>query len=153
MRAIKFRAWDREHHHMYANAYPFEHLVYVELPQDDPEVQKREHLMMDVNGKWFYWIIGKDITLMQFTGLKDKYDKEIWESDIVKFRHPDGNYGTGEVRYGRANGAFGFFLPHEGTGITVPVLNFMGTMSAAATYDFEVLGNIYENPELIEVKQ
>jgi hypothetical protein len=34
-----------------------------------------------------------------------------------------------------------------GTGIKVPMLNFIRTMGVAPDYDFEVIGNIYENSE------
>lgn len=91
---------------------------------------------------------GKSIDdyLLQYTGLLDKNGKKIYEADIVKFR--SGNeYEVGEVVFGKHNGAFCFFLPKEG--IRVPMLNFMATMSLAATYDFEVIGNRYEHPELL----
>lgn len=56
MREIKYRAYDKEYGHVYANAYPFEHLVYIEMPQDEPEVQARRALLrgagMSAKGIW-----------------------------------------------------------------------------------------------------
>jgi hypothetical protein len=69
---------------MYENAYPFEHLVYVEMPQDDPVVQARERLMHKINDKWFYFIIDKDMALMQYTGLQDRDGVEICQDDYVQ---------------------------------------------------------------------
>lgn len=66
-----------------------------------------------------------DYPLMQFTGLSDKNGKEIYEGDIV-VRHPDWKYGQEVVRW-------------EDTGFTI-------TSNAA---DYEIIGNIYQNPELL----
>jgi len=68
--------------------------------------------------------------LMQFTGLLDKNGKEIYEGDIVK--------GTGE-HIGQSNVFYGY-------GVWQP-FSYLGTYCGN---DFEVIGNIYENPELLE---
>ena len=99
--------------------------------------------------------MGEKCFLMQYTGLRDKQGTEIFGGDIVAFFDPDGNKETGEVVYGKQNAAFCFHLSHVSTGISVPILNFItGIMTVAASNNFKVIGNIYENPELIqEVKQ
>ena len=74
--------------------------------------------------------------LMQFTGLYDKNGKEIYEGDIVKAKFFE-KHITGEIEF--ALGAF--FV----TGSSVSD-NQMFIFN-----DFEVVGNIYENPELLEV--
>jgi hypothetical protein len=86
------------------------------------------------------------IILMQFTGLKDKNGKEIYEGDIVKFRsHPD-KEKIGEVFYRESWARFNIktqdeFEKKKGT----HSLTGFGTLNYV-----EVVGNIYENPELLK---
>ena len=76
--------------------------------------------------------------LMQFTGLHDKNGKEIWEGDIVK--NLSGAYGAYDdvvtkIEYSESQGAF----IDKYWGDTLDHYEFM-----------EVLGNIYENQDLIK---
>ena len=72
-------------------------------------------------------------TIMQFTGLTDKNGVEIYEEDIVKD-------GTRLLLVRFTNGSFNFFTKS----------NYMVT--PVDTTWFEVIGNIYENPELIKLQ-
>lgn len=72
-------------------------------------------------------------TLMQFTGLKDNNGKEIYEGDIM---------GSGKVVWSEINARF--FL--EGK-------DWEHSMSYVVNNDYEVIGNIYSNPELLTDKQ
>jgi len=75
-------------------------------------------------------INSSEAELLQFTGLKDKNDIEIYEGDCVRFQVQDGGY----VVYIKGSFQFkaikGFCLPD-------------------IRQECEVIGNIYENPELI----
>lgn len=87
-----------------------------------------------------YMVSAEDLVLMQSTGLKDKNGKEIFEGDIVKMakdvyseptyyevvRHYGGAYRLESKQHGCE-----LWLRHNGC---------------------EVVGNIYENPELLEEK-
>lgn len=88
---------------------------------------------------------------MQYTGLKDKNSKEIYEGDIVlqTHPHPDDKDDVALVKYGEHISAD----PHHYGGWTIGF--YAGDPEAAFSLlekenRFEVIGNIYENPELIQ---
>lgn len=86
--------------------------------------------------------VGEDVVYMQYTGLIDKHGAEIYEGDILKDK---GGYFW-EIRW--SNHRCGFLLsqlkrqtPKE------PVMNPFNHAG-----NMEIVGNIYENPELLESK-
>ena len=85
-----------------------------------------------------------DVTLMQSTGLLDKNGKEIFESDIVEWEHKDtGQLVRGIVKY---DTELGFW------GMTDVRFNDLTAIGYLANQKVTVLGNIYENPELVGVE-
>jgi len=123
MREIKFRAWDARNHKMFI---PPE-LIHPPLEVgyfDDSGCPKGMN----------------SAPLMQYTGLKDKNGKEIYEGDIIK--HPQNGRNL-IVKYD-----FGAFV---GKWFGLNEYIFFNDM-ANDEDSIEVIGNIYENPELLEVK-
>ena len=86
---------------------------------------------------WEYAEIDPD-TLCQYTGLTDKDGKKIWENDIVELPDEEG-YFTCEWEEDAAR----FVM--NGDGLTVNFDNYW-------SYQTEVAGNIFDNPELLEVE-
>ena len=89
-----------------------------------------------------------EVELMQYTGLKDKNGKEIYEGDIVAFEDSDGGYeyqdlvmNTGIVEYGELR----FYFTNR---VAVEMGDFY--IKDGRCDDIEVIGNIYDNPELLE---
>jgi len=93
-----------------------------------------------------YWSIDVDPkTLGQFTGLNDRNNVKIFEGDIVKDLQGKRGYITflqQEMGYVVVWDKFDTRLGHRSTG------SWYGQDPS-----IEIIGNIYENPELIEVKE
>ena len=84
-----------------------------------------------------------NVELMQYTGVKDKNGKEIYEGDIVKYKFP---YDTrlkhiSPVKFLETEVSFGI---KDIYGNEIPLYTI------SANNYFEVIGNIYENKNLLE---
>lgn len=94
-----------------------------------------------------------DIELLQFTGLKDKNNKEIYEGDILRtVNHFDINnkpvYLHHKVVYDMERAAFNAInLSNDNDLLTTNGNCFLYVALKSAL--IEVIGNIYETPELI----
>lgn len=93
-----------------------------------------------VGADWSEYI---DFILMQCTGLKDKNGKLIYEGDIVKYK--DEVYGLciGRIEWDNAHYEL-LYYTGEKYGW------FSHILCIKHIKNIEVIGNIYENPELIE---
>ena len=81
-----------------------------------------------------------EIELMQFTGIKDKNSKEIYEGDILRSGNKE---GVSFVVWGLDGWRFNSWMPESMD--LYPHVNITRGREIA-----EVIGNIYENPELIK---
>lgn len=126
---IKFRAWDKERSQMhYVDQIHFGH-------GGAPTVTT---WVQDFRGSQRLLVFGENAELMQFTGLTDKNGKEIWRGDIIRMAPAT---KPALVLWNEKYASFA--LDQEGW-----VYNhFFG--EAVDSDKCEVIGNIYENPELL----
>lgn len=129
MRKLKFRAWLKEERKM----------VNVET------------LFIGINRLCFgnsktedlFFRDFEEVELMQYTGLKDKNGKEIYEGDIIKYKSPYDRRlkHISPVKFLETEASFGI---KDRYGNKIPLYTI------SANNYFEVIGNIYENKNLLE---
>ena len=119
MRPIKFRAWDGKYKVMTACV-----------------------TLSDLSNGFKGLYSSNDI-VMQFTGLLDRYGKEIWEGDVIRVvienKYLNQDY-LGEIKWIEKGGAF--YVEDVPRGVVL--------FSMLTPDQLEVIGNIYSNPELLK---
>ena len=150
MREIKFRAWDKKCKIMLVGEH-----VKVRLFAGSAEVESAYGRGdTDSTDKWDK----NDYILMQYTGLKDKNGKGIYEGDVVEYKSAMWRKEQiARVLFGR------YFHQNEGGYNGVDCLGFFladeegDCIFCDDGWDkdagIEVVGNIYENPELLDKKE
>ncbi len=142
MREIKFRAWWKHpEYNPKGEMYFVGGLMFATKQEGEPEYDdcntpKEVGLMKRVNDYKIGWNDAKECVLMQYTGLKDKNGKEIYEGDIIRVGNgqlieeikwiQEKQWMTGEC-------PFSGFVNHD----------------AIYKKGVEIIGNIYENPTLL----
>ena len=151
MREIKFRAWHKEKKEI-VNVEEIDFMNKVINYIDNDYENNRQEII----GAYF-----EDIELMQYTGLKDKNNKEIYEGDVVKLVHTgieisadrleDLKRFVGIIKY--ENGIFKIVRTEksliESKYFEMEQKKVSEIFIYSKLYDLEVVGNIYENPELL----
>ena len=129
MRELKFRAWDRVKRKMLYGVSPFNaHITDENEPLLSLEYSKHD-----------------DCEFEQYTGLKDKNGKEIYEGDIIQeeidfnSKMTDGVF-TYVVEWD--SNTLSYSLRGNGTSIHDELWEVNASV--------EIVGNIHENPELLE---
>lgn len=123
----KFRAWTEEGEVMYYDVYPF----------------KDDTLLLSYDEISFDEVPASDFILMQSTGLKDENGREIYEGDVVRYECCPESY-VEEVIYDNKHCNFGTIDKNGET------FSFNALISDIYVGCFEVVGNKYENPGLLE---
>ena len=133
MREIKFRAWDSQDKEM--DYDPFCWPTSIDYKDSYCNLNT---LISGQFGKVHHGgLPGEDNThmryLMQYTGLKDKNGKEIYEGDMLQVN----------------SGQIGVILYHEDRAGFI-FQDGYNEMLYQKTHNLEIIGNIHENPELLD---
>ena len=138
MRTIKFRAWNNKKEMMHDSDSQIGGLWSVEFINGSPE----------------YYNPDDNMVLMQYTGLKDKNEKEIYEGDYVVMDVWNGGDGYEEPN---EIDEFEGIVTWNINGFNISTKDKDGKFEPEMCLcennvytKTEVLGNIYENPELLK---
>lgn len=128
----KFRAWDNELGRMMSISDMWFNVDSL------GEIGLNDSVMND-----YITVSPDEIELMQSTGLKDKNGKEIFEGDIVDYK--------GREAVVKWHGSYASFIYRFVDELQERASDWEPLFLAC--YHFEVIGNIYENPELLEAEE
>lgn len=130
---MKFRAYDSKHKEMFEETF---------VVTEDGEVMVIEQKYSTAP---LEYVVVNHLILMQSTGLFDKKGVEIFEGDIIR-------YGTNVAEIKR-HPTLGFYTVVDGRerffGDEMSVDDFE-EVAEEVSKTFEIIGNIYENPELLK---
>lgn len=149
MREIKFRMWnnckDKSGSSMF---YDVEQVMNCLIQQ-----------MNHDNNNFGYNHVGDGNVFMQYTGLKDKNGKEVYEGDIIKWKETrfwnkeQEQKGVAMPRFFKSAVVYddAEFLVSSTQEFDTPLCCFFTSEDIHNQFDYkaEVIGNIYENPELL----
>lgn len=132
MNNLKFRAWNKK----------------LKLLGDVSYIDFNSKKIIYHNGFVNYYVNFEDVEIMQSTGLKDKNGKEIFEGDIINCGYLFNGSPFDELdEYEEEKGVVKFV----NCGFNIKFKNdtnlFIDIMESCE--DIEVIGNIYENKELL----
>ena len=130
---MKFRAYDSKHKEMFEETF---------VVTEDGEVMVIEQKYSTAP---LEYVVVNHLILMQSTGLFDKKGTEIFEGDIIR-------YGTNVAEIKR-HPTLGFYTVVDGRerffGDEMSIDDFE-EVAEEVSKTFEIIGNIYENPELLK---
>ena len=133
MREIKFRFIDRKTNKIVAYATLDDLLKKIWY---DPYIYAKERVVRFTSDKYIH---------SQYTGLRDRNKKEIYEGDIVKVTEEDGTEHIHYVEYKADKIEYPAFDLYPEIDVEFNALQFY-----VINKQIEIIGNIHQNPELLE---
>ena len=143
MRELKFRAWNKRYDEM---IYPDDGPYLFELDNQGITVRDTEMETYLQDNSCCYEKYHVDVDIMQYTGLKDRNGVEIYEGDIVEYTAS--MFGVTEYKKtGKVEFYDSTYMLNDGQNSREWL-----DKENVNEWKIEVIGNIYKNPEWLEVE-
>ena len=129
----KFRAWDTTKKEMFKDTFAITESGQVVVVEQESVVCPPDYVFVD------------HLVIMQSTGLFDRNNKEIFEGDIIT--------NGKDVMCMKRHNTLGFYVEQKGK------VEFIADSAVLEEFEedakeiadiLEIIGNVYENPELLE---
>ena len=133
---LKFRAWDSAKKEMFKDTFAITESGQVVVVEQESVASPPDYVFVE------------HLVIMQSTGLFDRNSKEIFEGDIIA-NGPD-------VMCMKRHNTLGFYVEKKGRVEFIAdgaVLDEFEEDAKEIADSLEIIGNVYENPELLEVKE
>lgn len=132
MKKPKFRAWHKKEKKMY-KVFGITYVEHNIADDGDGIIDEWDTIKGDLTIQLDYAGTVKicsenEVDLLQFTGLKDRKGREIYEGDIVEYNHKNETVWRQVIKWKKTS-------IYTGYGLAKPE-------------KYEVIGNIFENPEI-----
>lgn len=127
----KYRAWDSAKKEMFKDTFAITESGQVVVVEQESVANSPDYVFVE------------HLVIMQSTGLKDKNGKEIFEGDIVR------QVRTQPITENET--ITGVVIMIEGAWLIMNDCEQLASYLWSETDENEIIGNVYENPELLEV--
>ena len=132
---LRFRAWDISKKEMFKDTFAITESGQVVVVEQESVASPPDYVFVE------------HLIIMQSTGLEDKNGKEIFEGDVIAIELDDTETPINARVF--QNSGIGVLMFHVfEDNEDVPLVELLEDNSVA----FEIIGNVYENPELLEVE-
>ena len=141
----KYRAWDTTNKEMFKDTFAITESGQAVVVEQESVASSPDYVFVD------------HLVIMQSTGLVDKRGKEIFEGDILEIQGIKMIVKFGSYKYLETSKNNGHILGvlHDGLGFYVECINVadpdnISPFEPETLKNSQIIGNIYENPELLE---
>lgn len=129
---VRYRAWDSVKKEMFKDTFAITESGQVVVVEQESVASSPDYVFVD------------HLVIMQSTGLKDKNGKDIFEGDVLEIEDEGEVLGNAKLTWDKERAVFMI------EAISVDDIAPFHEILSDESYSYRVVGNVYENPELLE---
>lgn len=132
---LKFRAWDKARNEMFKDTFAITESGQVVVVEQKFVTSSPDYVFVD------------HLVIMQSTGFRDEFDKELFEGDVIEWSYWDEFEDSGTAKIIFDKGMFKLLDVRTEKSVWDNLFDCIENCNVF------LQGNIYENPELLEDKE